>query len=99
MPPSATDELNELCRAVSRSRAAVADGASVELAGLDAEVARVIDIAKNAPSIERSEVLAAIHRLLLEIDGLAVDMRRQHDSASARQAAGAYRPSLDQADG
>jgi hypothetical protein len=90
--PSATDELNDLCRAVSQSRAAVADGASVELAGLDAEVARVIDIAKNAPSIERSQVLAAIHTLLREIDGLAVDVRRQHDSASARQAAGAYRP-------
>jgi hypothetical protein len=89
--PSATDELNDLRRAVGRSRAAIADGAIVELAGLEVEVARVTDIARNAPSVERSYVLAAMDALLREIDGLAVDLRRQHDAGAARQAAGAYR--------
>jgi hypothetical protein len=89
--PSATEELNELRRAVGRSRVAIADGAMVELAGLDAEVARVTDIARHAPSIERSHILSALDALLREIDGLAVDLRRQHDSGLARQAAGAYR--------
>lgn len=90
--PSVADQLNDLCRAIGRSRVAIADGAIVELDGLEAEVARTTDIARNAPSAERSDVLAAMDALLREIDGLAVDLRRQHDAGLAQQAAGAYGP-------
>ena len=86
----AAAQLETLRSAIGRSRAAIAEGASVDLAGLDTEVARVTVVAHNAPSAERANVLAAMEGLLRELDGLAADLRRQHDAGLARQAAGAY---------
>ncbi len=90
--PSAIEQLDQLRRAVGRSRAAIADGAIIDLSGLDAEVARVTDLARNTPSAERAHVLAALDALLQEIDSLAATLARHHDAGRARQAAGAYRP-------
>ena len=87
----ATAQLAMLGSAIHRSRVAIAEGASVELAGLDAEVARITGIARNAPSEERALVLAAMEGLLCELEGLAADLRRQHDAGLTRQAADAYR--------
>lgn len=89
-PPSAEDQLHDLCRAVARARGAVLDGGPIEFAGLDDEVARVSDLARNAPSAERDSVLAAMNDLAHELDGLADDLRRRHDADLAQLAAGAY---------
>lgn len=88
--PSLDDELRELQRAVARSRAAVAEGAFLNLSSLDTEVERLTAAVRTAPSASRADLLAALNALLLELDGLAVDLHRQHDAAVAQQAAGAY---------
>ena len=88
---SAAEQLGELGRAVARSRTAIADGALVELEGLDTEVARLADVARGAPSSERTHILAALDMLLFELDGLAVDLRRQRGGGLAQQATAAYR--------
>jgi len=97
MTLSATDQLVELQRAIVRSRTAIAEGAFVDLAGLDAEVAHVTSMTKHTPPAERAQVLAAMSELVQEIDGLAKDLRRQRDAALALQAAQAYR--TEQTDG
>jgi hypothetical protein len=97
MIPSTVDQLIELRRAIVRSRTAIAEGAIIELAGLDNEVARITSIARQTPPSERTEVLTAMSELVQEIDGLAKDLRRQRDAALALQAAHAYR--TEQADG
>ncbi len=88
--PSLDDELRELQRAIARSRAAVAEGAFLNLSGLDTEVARLTEAVRAAPSASRADLLAALNALLLELDRLAIDLHRQHDAALAQQAAGAY---------
>jgi hypothetical protein len=102
--PSTTEQLDDLRRAVEHSRAAIADGSFVELAGLDAQVAQVVDAARTTARAERPEVLTALAALLHELDGLMVDLCRQRDAGVALQAAHAYRPepgstSREQADG
>lgn len=89
---SAAEQLTELCRAITLSRAAIAGGAVVELEGLDAEVTRLADIARGAPSGERAHVLVAMQTLVHELDGLAADLRRQRDASLTQQATAAYRP-------
>lgn len=84
------EQFRELSRAVTRSRAAIAAGDCVNLEGLDAEIARVTELARNAPAPQRAALLAALQALLGELDGLAVDLQRQHDAALAQQAASAY---------
>jgi len=97
MTLSATDQLIELRRAIVHSRTAIAEGALVDLAGLDAEVAQVTSLTRHTPPAERARVLTAMSELVQEIDGLAKDLRRQRDAALALQAAQAYR--AEQADG
>jgi hypothetical protein len=89
MPPL-EEQFRELSRAVTRSRAAIAAGNCVNLEGLDGEVARVTELARNVPAPRRTALLAALRTLLGEVDGLAVDLQRQHDAALAQQAASAY---------
>jgi hypothetical protein len=84
------EQFRELSRAVARSRAAVAAGDCVNLEGLDAEIARVTELARNAPVPQRTALLTALSTLLDALDGLAVDLQRQHDAALAQQAASAY---------
>ena len=84
------EQFRELSRAVARSRAAVAAGDCVHLDGLDAEIARVTELARGAPAPQRADLLAALRALLDALDGLAVDLQRQLDAALAQQAASAY---------
>lgn len=103
-PLSTTEQLDDLRRTVEDSRAAIAGGAFVELAGFDAQVAHVAAAAGTTPLVERPQVLTALTALLGELDGLAADLRRQRDAALALQAADAYRAEAEttgreQADG
>jgi hypothetical protein len=102
--PSTTEQLDDLRRAVEHSRAAIADGSFVELAGLDVQVEQVVAAARTTVLAERPQVLSALATLLRELDGLTVDLCRQRDAGLALQAADAYRPepgptSREQADG
>lgn len=83
-------QFQELSQAVARSRAAIAQGAFVNLDGLDAEVARLTAAARAAPAQTRAALIAALSGLIEELDRLAVDLQRQHDAAFAQQAASAY---------
>lgn len=84
------EQFRELSRALARSRAAIAAGDCVNLGGLDTEIARVTELARSAPATQRTALLAALNALLGELDGLAVDLQRQHDAALAQHAASAY---------
>jgi hypothetical protein len=88
---TAAEQLNDLRHAIGRSRRAVAAGAVIELDGLTDEVARIAEVARNASAAERTDVLAAMDGVLREIDGLAIDLQRQHDAGLARLASDAYR--------
>jgi len=83
-------QFRELSLAVARSRAAIAEGAFVNLSGLDAEVARLTAAARTAPARSRDAVLAALNALIVELDALAIDLQRQHDAARAQKATSAY---------
>ena len=87
---SVEQQFENLRRAVERTRAALAEGAPIELSGLEIEVTRVTEAAKNTPLAERPSVLAAMAAMRYELDELEIDVRRQHDAALAQQAAGAY---------
>ena len=82
--------LDDLYRALARSRCAVADGAEFELAGLDGEAARLASVVEAAPRAPRQHLLAALHRVLDELDALASDLTHQRGARLARQAAQAY---------
>lgn len=88
--PSPGAALRELRDAISRSRGAIAEGAFIDLSGLDAEVARILEAASHAPDEDRPGLLVDIEALLRELDSLAVLLRRQHDAARAHYAAEAY---------
>lgn len=87
---SVEEQFDDLRRAVGRARAAIADGAPVELSGLEIEVTRVTEAARNVPLTERPSVLAAMAAMRYELDELEIDVRRQHDAALAQHAVGAY---------
>lgn len=89
-PPLLADEFSDLRRAIASSRAAIIDGAEIDLTGLDAAVTRITAAARTVAPDQRDAVLAAIEALWRDIDGLETDIRRQHDAALAQQAAGAY---------
>lgn len=89
--PTVEDQLEELCRAVARSRAALAAGAEIDLTGLDVEVARLAEAANEISPTDREALRRSIDTLHTGLDGLEADLKRQHDAALARQAASAYR--------
>jgi hypothetical protein len=89
-PPFLADEFSDLHRAIANSRAAILDGAEIDLTGLDAEVTRIAAAARTTAPDQRDAVLSAIEALWRDIDGLETDIRRQHDAALAQQAVGAY---------
>jgi hypothetical protein len=93
--PATTELLDDLRGAVEHSRAAIAEGSFVELTGLDAQVARVVDAAQTTALAERPQVLTALAGLLRELDGLTLDLCRQRDAGVALQAAEAYRAELE----
>lgn len=90
-------QLSQLRCAVARSRIAVAEGATIEMAGLDTEVMHLVDPAKAAPPSQREDILVTLEALKDDLAGLEADIRRQHDAAPAQRAASAY--SADRSNG
>jgi hypothetical protein len=75
---------------LAQSRGRLAEGMAVDLTGLDIVIRQLTDSAKAVGVDEQADVLAALRGLGQELDGLALDLRRQHDAAAMLRATGAY---------
>jgi hypothetical protein len=78
--------LAEILDAVAGARRAVAEGAEMELTGLDGAVTRVCDAARDLPPAERGPYAERLKELAHALDLLAEDLARQ-DAAGLRQRA------------
>ena len=84
------DQIAELRLALKSVRAAIAVGATIDLLGFDAGIARVLDEAQRAPQAERQTLVAALQELLDEVDAVGLELRLHRDSEAAGRAIGAY---------
>jgi hypothetical protein len=80
----------EILEAVAGARRAVAEGADVELAGLDGAVTRVCDAARELPPGERAPYADRLKALAQALDLLADDLARQKAAAQRPRAQSAY---------
>jgi hypothetical protein len=83
-------ELAEIADAVAAARRAVADGAVIEIEGLDRAVAQICDAAQTAPVDERASLAEDLVALADALDRLAADIVRQSEAAERRRAGAAY---------
>jgi hypothetical protein len=91
MTPSPLDqEIGEIIDAVSAAQRMLADGALVELAGLDAAVSKVCEAASRLGATERAQVAGRLSGLADALDRLALDVANQHQACSRQRAAAAY---------
>lgn len=86
---SPEQQLLDIIAAVAGARAALAEGAVVEVAGLDAAVADACRAAQEASGAQRQAALTAMTTLVAELDGLAVELARQN-AGQRKRAAEAY---------
>ncbi len=82
--------LADITAAVAVAQQALAEGAIVELDGLEAAVARLCEAAPHAPAAERPALMAGLAALADELDRLAADIARQGEAAQRCRAATAY---------
>ncbi|HZS82003.1 MAG TPA: hypothetical protein VFA50_03985 [Stellaceae bacterium] len=81
----------QLCRgcteSIAAARASVAAGAVLDLAGLDAETARMCEALPQLPPAERQAAAQELRQLITELDLLTEALRQQHDlfEAAARR--------------
>jgi hypothetical protein len=91
MTPSPLDqEIGEIIDAVTAAQRMLADGALVELAGLDAAVGKVCEAASHLATEERAHVAGRLSGLADALDRLALDLANQHQACSRQRAAAAY---------
>jgi hypothetical protein len=84
-------QLTEIAAAVAAAREAVADGALIEIRGLDGAVSEICAAAECIPAAERGGFAEGLAALADALDRLAADIARQGEAARRRQAADAYR--------
>lgn len=89
MIASPEQQLLDIIAAVAGARAALAEGAVVEFAGLEVAVADACRTAKAAAGPQRQAALAAMNTLAAELDGLAAELARQN-AGQRRRAVDAY---------
>jgi len=82
--------LAEIHETIAEARRAVANGALIELVGLDAAVGRICEAARALPAAERPAIADQLEALARALDVLALDIARQRDAAQRMRAAGAY---------
>jgi hypothetical protein len=83
--------LTEIAEAVAAARHAVADGALIEISGLDGAVTELCGAAESVPATERGAFAQGLAALADALDQLAAEIARQGEAARRRQAADAYR--------
>jgi hypothetical protein len=84
-------QLAEIAEAVAVARRAVADGALIEISGLDGAVTEICGGADIVPAAERGSFAENLAALADALDQLAAEIVRQGEAARRRQAADAYR--------
>jgi hypothetical protein len=82
--------LAEIADAVAAARRALADGAVIDISGLDAAVSEVCTAAQALPADERRALADGLASLADALDQLAADIVRQAEAARRRQAQEAY---------
>lgn len=87
---SAAVQLAEITAAIAEARRAVADGALIDVGGLDTAVARVCDGARELPAAERGALAQGLVELAEALDHLAADLVRQREAAQRQRANDAY---------
>ena len=80
----------EITAAIAEARRALADGAFVELVGLDGAVARICGEAHAIAAEERSNFLAGLTALAESLDQLALDLANRNCASRRRRASDAY---------
>lgn len=78
---SAVDLCATLRRTIGAARDALAANATLDLAGFDAEIARLCGAAELLPPDQRAAAAVELRSLLGEIDGLAADLKLQQARA------------------
>jgi hypothetical protein len=84
-------QLAEIREAIAAARRAVAEGALIEISGLDGAMIEVCGAAENVPAAERGALAHGLATLADALDQLAADIARQGEAARRRQATHAYR--------
>lgn len=84
--------LAEIGAAVAAQRRALAEGAEIDVEGLDAAVSRLCEDVPALPAAERAGFSQALAELAVALDELAADLTRQRDAAQRRRAQDAYGP-------
>ena len=80
----------QISQSLERARAAVAEGAKLDLDGLCAAVEAAIADAATAPLAERGALAAALGALMQTLDRLAADLGRQQHAEAQLRATAAY---------
>lgn len=88
MTPQA--QVAEIAAAVAAARRAVAEGALIEISGLDRAVAEMCGAAGSVPAAARGAFAQDLAALATALDELAGEIARQCDAARRQRAAGAY---------
>jgi hypothetical protein len=84
--------LAAIAAAVVEARRALAEGALVDVAGLDAAVTELCQAAPSLSASARPDFARALAELADALDGLADDITRQSAAAQRRRAIDAYGP-------
>ncbi|HWI26968.1 MAG TPA: hypothetical protein VN668_08345 [Stellaceae bacterium] len=82
--------LNEVAATIAAARRSIAEGALVELSGLDAAVAEICEAAPALPAAERNAFAQGLAELAAALDELAGDLVRQREAALRHRANDAY---------
>jgi hypothetical protein len=87
---TAIERIADLATALAGMRAAVAEGAAIDLAGLEGAVEAAMSAAKAAPAAEHAALDRAMRALVQELDQLSNALLRQHHAAAQQRALAAY---------
>jgi hypothetical protein len=90
MNPPAERQIADLVAALGAARAAMEQGAFVDLADLEAPVIGAMEAAKAAPAADRPALMAGLKHLMEELEKLSNELIRQQRSAAQARAAAAY---------
>jgi hypothetical protein len=86
----AIDRVADLATALAGLRATVADGALIDLAGLDSAIGEAMNAARTALEPERAALRPALLTLMAELDQLSAALARQHHAGAQQRATAAY---------
>ena len=82
--------IGQVTTAIAEARRALAEGAFIELVGLDGAVARICGAAHAVAAEERPVFLARLSALAEALDQLALELANRHGAAQRRRASDAY---------